>query len=97
FHSVDFVEGSVFQKIYGGIKRAKVNSVHHQAIKDLGQGLLVEARSEKDQIIEAVRHKGPEFVASVQWHPEFHDPKDSSFLDSTPLLKSFLNAIKERI
>jgi putative glutamine amidotransferase len=93
FHTIDFVEGSHLQKRYGGLKRAKVNSVHHQAIKDLAKGFQVEARSEKDNIIEAVRHKGPGFISAVQWHPEFHDPRDSSVLDSSKILEDFYDAI----
>jgi putative glutamine amidotransferase len=48
-----------------------VNSSHHQAIKVLGDGLLVSAVSPDDGAVEAVeldsRHH---FVLGVQWHPE---------------------------
>ena len=49
---------------------AKVNSAHHQAIERLGDGLIVEAWSEEDDIVEQVRLKGREFVLGVQYHPE---------------------------
>jgi len=47
-----------------------VNSLHHQAIKRLGRGLKVTARSE-DGLVEAVElaEEYPFFLA-VQWHPE---------------------------
>jgi len=32
----------------------------------------------------------------VQWHPEFIDPKDSSLIDSRPLLRAFLDACDNR-
>ena len=70
-----------------------MNSIHHQAIKKLGKGLVIEARSMKDEIIEAIRHEAEEFVYAVQWHPEFHEGHD--FLDCRPLLQEFLKAAKK--
>lgn len=48
---------------------AHVNSRHHQAIKDLGEGLIPVARS-ADGILEAVELPGEWWVRGVQWHPE---------------------------
>ncbi len=48
----------------------KVNSSHHQAIDRLGDGLEVEAWSEKDDIIEQVRLRAYPFALGVQYHPE---------------------------
>ena len=70
----------------------KTNSIHHQAIKDLGRDLVVEAWSEPDRIVEAIRCTGPGYVFAVQWHPEFHAPDDPSFIDDTPILDEFLAA-----
>ena len=53
---------------------------------------VVEAWSEPDHIIEAIRLKGPGYVFAVQWHPEFHAPDDPSFVDDTPILDEFLAA-----
>src|SRR5271157_1761497 len=48
-----------------------VNSSHHQAIKIVGDGLLVSAVSPADGVIEAVELDSREhFVLGVQWHPE---------------------------
>jgi putative glutamine amidotransferase len=48
-----------------------VNSSHHQAIKVVGDGLLVSAVSPVDGVIEAVELNSPHhFVLGVQWHPE---------------------------
>lgn len=74
-----------------GRERGIVNSVHHQAIRDLGGGLEVEARAATDGIIEAIRGTGPTFVAAVQWHPEFRREGDGT-LDDAPLLEAFLDA-----
>jgi putative glutamine amidotransferase len=46
-----------------------VNSRHHQAIKDLGEGLIPVARS-ADGLLEAVELPGDWWVRGVQWHPE---------------------------
>ena len=82
--------GSGLARWYEPGRSYKVNSVHHQAVKDLGKGLAVEARAEPDGMIEAVRHSGRAWVLGVQWHPEFQDPKDNSLIDNTPILKEFL-------
>ena len=47
----------------------RVNSRHHQAIKDLGEGLIPVASS-ADGLIEAVELPGDWWVRGVQWHPE---------------------------
>jgi putative glutamine amidotransferase len=49
--------------------RFSVNSSHHQAVRTLGYGLSVIARSE-DQIIEAFCKEEYPFLVGVQWHPE---------------------------
>ena len=46
-----------------------VNSLHHQAIKDVAPGLTVAARA-PDDVIEAVEVEGHPFAIGVQWHPE---------------------------
>jgi putative glutamine amidotransferase len=47
----------------------QVNSRHHQAIKDLGEGLIPVARS-ADGLVEAVELSGDWWARGVQWHPE---------------------------
>ena len=78
-------------RLYPGATVVKTNSVHHQAIKDLGRDLVVEARSDPDGVVEAIRYMGPGYLFAVQWHPEFHAPEDPSFLDDTPILDEFLS------
>ena len=47
-----------------------VNSLHHQAVKRLGRGLKVTARSE-DGFVEALESAEEyPFLMAVQWHPE---------------------------
>ncbi len=96
FHTIAVKPNSAFSRLYGGVTSAKVNSVHHQAIKDLGQGLMAEAHSTDDQIIEVVRATGSDYVVAVQWHPEFQDANDNSILDTKPLINDFLDQAKKR-
>lgn len=46
-----------------------VNSNHHQANWQVGEGLLASAKSE-DGVIEAVEKEAEPFILGVQWHPE---------------------------
>jgi putative glutamine amidotransferase len=46
-----------------------VNSRHHQAVKDVGAGLVVTATA-PDGVIEAVEDPTRRFCLGVQWHPE---------------------------
>jgi putative glutamine amidotransferase len=73
--------------------RHKINSVHHQGVKELAPGFEVEAVSPDDGVIEAIRHTGGSWVAAVQWHPELHRP-ELGVIDDTPLLRDFLQAAR---
>ncbi|SMB91023.1 putative glutamine amidotransferase [Thermanaeromonas toyohensis ToBE] len=66
-HRIEIQPGTLLYKWLGG--QVKVNSMHHQAVRSLGQGLRVSATSE-DGLIEAVEGTGEAFVVGVQWHPE---------------------------
>jgi putative glutamine amidotransferase len=91
-HEVDIEPGSGLAALYPGIDRAAVNSIHHQAVKDVGDGLAVEARSSDDGIVEALRLRGDNgWVVGVQWHPEFFDPDDETLLDTDPVRREFLD------
>jgi putative glutamine amidotransferase len=91
FHTVDLAGG--LAKLQAGPKTVKVNSVHHQAVKGLGQGLSVEAVSAKDGIVEAVRAQSGPYLLAVQWHPEFQDPQDASLFDGKTFLREFLSHV----
>lgn len=74
-----------------------VNSVHHQAIKDLAPSLEVEARSVPDGLVEAVRYRDSGvFAYGVQWHPEFQRASETELLSPFPVLEGFLEAIASR-
>jgi putative glutamine amidotransferase len=67
-HTVDIVPGTHLAAIVG-MHELRVNSLHHQAVKVPGQGMVVSA-SARDGVIEAVEIPGQPFVIGVQWHPE---------------------------
>jgi len=92
FHEIQLIPGTGLAGLYPGLISARVNSIHHQAVKQLGRELAAEAVSMPDSIIEAIRWRGGSYVVGVQWHPEFHDPTDSRLLDGGPLLAEFLGA-----
>jgi putative glutamine amidotransferase len=53
-----------------GSNSNQVNSLHHQAVRDLAPGLVATAYS-PDGIIEAVELPNHPFGLAVQWHPEW--------------------------
>ena len=93
FHEVDLVPGTRLDALLGAQASRKINSIHHQGIKTLAPGFMVEARCPDDGVIEAIRHTGGDWVAAVQWHPEFHRAADG-VIDDTPLLLDFLAAAR---
>lgn len=68
----------------------EVNTLHHQAIKDLGSGLMPMAVA-PDGIIEAAQMSGKRFVWAVQWHPEYLFRTD---LDSLAIFSCFVEHCK---
>lgn len=68
YHWVNIEPDSQLAKILGK-KRVLVYSNHHQAVKRLGKGLKVTARSD-DDVIEALERTTGGFGLFVQWHPE---------------------------
>src|SRR6185503_4795788 len=81
FHEVRILPNTWLARLYPQQQVVRINTIHHQAIKALGEGLVVEAMSEPDGIVEAIRWEGHSFVVGVQWHPEFMDPNDKALLD----------------
>ncbi|MGZ3421338.1 MAG: gamma-glutamyl-gamma-aminobutyrate hydrolase family protein [Polyangiales bacterium] len=47
-----------------------VNALHHQAVRELGDGLAVVAR-EENGIVQAIELPSERFALGVQWHPEY--------------------------
>jgi len=67
-HNIDVAADSRLHAI-AGEKLVDVNSMHHQALRDIGRDLVVSARAH-DGLVEAVEHPGRRFVVGLQCHPE---------------------------
>jgi gamma-glutamyl-gamma-aminobutyrate hydrolase PuuD len=95
YHPIHFAQGSSMERLFPAKSEALVNSIHHQAVRDLGRDLMVEAYSGTDNMVEAIRHRKARFVMGLQWHPEFHRARGAELLDCTPILDDFLAAARE--
>jgi putative glutamine amidotransferase len=73
-HTVAVREGTHLADIVGAGEH-RVNSMHHQAVRELARGFVVSATA-ADGIIEAIERPGDQFLLAVQWHPEALAEKD---------------------
>lgn len=69
YHEVKVEEGTLLWRILGERKKIRVNSFHHQSIKDPGRGFIVSAFA-PDGVVEGVESSLHPFAVGVQWHPE---------------------------
>jgi putative glutamine amidotransferase len=67
-HDVEITGGTRLGEVLGS-GGVGVNSMHHQAVMDLGRGLRPTAHA-PDGLIEAIESLNGTFAVAVQWHPE---------------------------
>jgi putative glutamine amidotransferase len=80
-HRVAVLPGTLLHRIVGAAEM-RVNSSHHQAVRDPGQFAVVNAVAD-DAVIEGVEDPRYRFCLGVQWHPEFGiDPGDRRIFDA---------------
>ena len=80
-HAVAITRGTLLHRIVGG-DTMRVNSAHHQAVRDPGRFAVVNAVA-PDHVIEGVEDARYRFCLGVQWHPEFFiDPGDRRIFDA---------------
>lgn len=89
-HEVCVREGTVLYDLLG-TQSIRVNSYHHQAIKDLSSQLEVMAVS-GDGLIEGVYMPDKKFIWAVQWHPEFSYHTDEN---SRKIFKAFVSSAEK--
>ena len=90
-HTINVEKNSVLSKIFPNNETLYVNSLHHQAIKDLASKFIVDAKSD-DGIIEAMHlNDENQWVFAVQFHPEQNMRCNNDFL---PLFKELINQAK---
>jgi putative glutamine amidotransferase len=68
-HEVRILEGTLLHRITGD-GPLPVNSAHHQAAKEVGEGVVVNALA-PDGVIEGIEDPRLRFCLGVQWHPEY--------------------------
>jgi putative glutamine amidotransferase len=78
-HKARIEKGTLLHEIVGE-EEMVINSSHHQAIKEVGKGLRISARSTEDEIIEAVEDSEGRWFLGVQWHPEAMAERGSAHL-----------------
>lgn len=69
------------------------NSFHHQAAKDLGEGVRAIAYSQ-DHVIEAIQVENHKFALGIQWHPEAMFAHGDESM--RPIFDAFVNACKNK-
>ena len=70
FHSINVEKNSLLSKMIPNKEKLDVNSYHHQAVKNLGRGLIVDAKAD-DGIIESIHYDDKDqWIFGVQFHPE---------------------------
>jgi putative glutamine amidotransferase len=89
-HDVAILPGTRLRELLGR-DRVAVNSFHHQAVKDLGRGLVLSARGCDDGVIEGMEMPDRRFVIGVQWHPESFWDRPETF---QPLFEGLVNAAR---
>lgn len=67
-HKATIIENTRLFKIFDK-QEIGVNSLHHQAVDNVGKNLVVSAVSE-DGFVEAIELNNHPFCIAVQWHPE---------------------------
>ena len=88
-HGVKIRPESLLQSLAGEVE-ALVNSHHHQALGQIGEGLQASAWS-SDGLVEAVEDtRDGRWALGVQWHPEIGWERDQL---SSRIFRAFLNAV----
>ncbi len=86
-HDVSIEEGTQLASIIGA-GATNVNSMHHQGIKTLAPGLVVNARA-PDGLIEGVEGRDDGYLIGVQWHPE-------ELVETDPAMRRLFESFIER-
>jgi len=91
FHGLKIEKDSYLYEILG-LESTDVNSTHHQAVKQIGNGLRVIAMS-TDGVVEAYQNVGKgQVVLGMQFHPEWLLPADEKWL---PIFEWFVEQARK--
>ena len=87
-HAVTTAEDSLLRRLAG--EEIQVNSSHHQAVMELGEGLRATGWA-TDGLVEAIEIPEARFALAVQWHPE---RLAAARPEALALFEAFVNACK---
>jgi putative glutamine amidotransferase len=85
-HNISITPGRILHKVFD-MDNIHVNSLHHQGIHNVGNGLKATAFA-PDGLVEGLEIEDANFVLGVQWHPECM-PNDRGMQN---LFKTFITA-----
>lgn len=97
-HEVELTKGTWLDALHTNDPSRRVNSVHHQGVKELGKDLQVLATCKEDGLIEAFANVGNDAgnVIAVQWHPEyFWNYQPGGLMDAERLYEHFLQVCRK--
>ena len=83
-HLIEIKKGTRLARIVQQLQLF-VNSSHHQGVKEVAPGYIINAMAE-DGVIEGIEAVDFPFVMGVQWHPEYLHQEDRS----REIFKAFL-------
>jgi putative glutamine amidotransferase len=86
-HTIQIEAGSLMEQVLGA-REVWVNSLHHQAVKEPGEGVYISGRAE-DGTAELMEVPGHRFLLGVQGHPEEIYSQVPAF---SALFKAFVRA-----
>ncbi|MBB3143120.1 gamma-glutamyl-gamma-aminobutyrate hydrolase family protein [Halomonas organivorans] len=87
--TVDIVGDSRLYRILR-VTWCRINSLHHQAVRQAGRGIEIVAR-DRDGLVQAIESRDHDFLIGVQWHPEwlvFNRPQQR-------LIRALVNAAEQ--
>lgn len=91
-HTVELTQNTVLSQIFSK-DSIVTNSFHHQSVKEIAPGFIVNARA-KDGIVEGIEKREGAFIVGVQWHPEMMVAQSADML---PLFRAFVEAAKKTV
>lgn len=88
-HQVSLTPGSRLHAAFQA-PNIPVNSMHHQAVKNLAPALVASGHS-PDGLVEAIESGTDHFLVGVQWHPEMFEHRDER---TRRLFETFIEAAR---
>ena len=92
-HEVRCQEGTRLHDALAECEPIRINSFHHQAVKELAPTLRCTARAE-DGLIEGVESTEHDWVVGVQWHPERHEAEAPDDDPNIRVVEAFADRVR---